>query len=128
MVEIAPGEAGAALGLFNMMRTHRRATGTAAIESFFPGREQFHSFIVDSHVSLLQSATRDRLAANRTGLGRAEAARRRNRTFTPRLERGRASNFAGDSAPTEKTAGSTHTPAGVPLGQPMRFRAKLTGS
>ena len=34
-----------------------RATGTAAIESFFPEREQFHSFIVDSHVSLLQSAS-----------------------------------------------------------------------
>jgi hypothetical protein len=33
-----------------------RATGTAAIESFFPEREQFQSFIVDSHVSLLQSA------------------------------------------------------------------------
>jgi DHA2 family multidrug resistance protein len=62
MVRIAPGEAGAALGLFNMMCTHGGATGTAAIESFFPEREQFHSLIVDSHVSPLQSATRDRLA------------------------------------------------------------------
>ena len=39
-----------------------RATGTAAIESFFLEREQFQSFIVDSHVSLLQSATSDGLA------------------------------------------------------------------
>jgi hypothetical protein len=62
MVRIAPGEAGAALGLFNMMRTQGGASGTAAIESFFPEREQFHSFIVGSYVSLLQSATRDRLA------------------------------------------------------------------
>jgi hypothetical protein len=38
-----------------------RATGTASIEGFFPEREQFQSFIVDSHVSLLRSATRDRL-------------------------------------------------------------------
>jgi hypothetical protein len=53
MVRIALGEAGAALGLFNTMRTHGGATGAAAIESFFPEREQFHSFIVDSHGSLL---------------------------------------------------------------------------
>jgi len=30
---------------------------------------------------------------------------RRNRTFTPRLERGRASSFAGDSATAERSAG-----------------------
>jgi hypothetical protein len=30
---------------------------------------------------------------------------RRNRTFTPRLERGRASNFAGDSATAARSAG-----------------------
>jgi MFS transporter, DHA2 family, multidrug resistance protein len=41
MVGIAPGEAGAALGFFNTMRTRGGATGAAANESFFPEREQF---------------------------------------------------------------------------------------
>jgi MFS transporter, DHA2 family, multidrug resistance protein len=62
MVGIMPAEAGAASGLFNMMRNLGGAIGTAAIETFFTKREQFHSFIIDGHVSLLQPATRDRLA------------------------------------------------------------------
>jgi DHA2 family multidrug resistance protein len=62
MVGITPQEAGAASGLFNMMRNLGGAIGTAAIETFFTKREQFHSFIIDGHVSLLQPATRDRLA------------------------------------------------------------------
>jgi MFS transporter, DHA2 family, multidrug resistance protein len=62
MVGIMPAEAGAASGLFNMMRNLGGAIGTAAVETFFTKREQFHSFIIDGHVSLLQLATRDRLA------------------------------------------------------------------
>jgi MFS transporter, DHA2 family, multidrug resistance protein len=62
MVGIAPAEAGAASGLFNMMRNLGGAIGTAAIETFFTKREQFHSFMIDGHVSLLQPATRQRLA------------------------------------------------------------------
>ncbi|MBV8402448.1 MAG: DHA2 family efflux MFS transporter permease subunit [Acetobacteraceae bacterium] len=62
MVGITQAEAGAASGLFNMMRNLGGAIGTAAIETFFTKREQFHSFIIDGHVSLLQPATRDRLA------------------------------------------------------------------
>jgi MFS transporter, DHA2 family, multidrug resistance protein len=62
MVGITPAEAGAASGLFNMMRNLGGAIGTAAIETFFTKREQFHSFIIDGHVSLLQPATRNRLA------------------------------------------------------------------
>ncbi|MGA8759122.1 MAG: DHA2 family efflux MFS transporter permease subunit [Stellaceae bacterium] len=62
MVGIAPAEAGAASGLFNMMRNLGGAIGTAAIETFFTRREQFHSFIINAHVSLLQPATRERLA------------------------------------------------------------------
>jgi MFS transporter, DHA2 family, multidrug resistance protein len=62
MVGITAAEAGAASGLFNMMRNLGGAIGTAAIETFFTKREQFHSFIIDGHVSLLQPATRDRLA------------------------------------------------------------------
>jgi DHA2 family multidrug resistance protein len=62
MVGIASAEAGAASGLFNMMRNLGGAIGTAAVETFFTKREQFHSFIINAHVSLLQPATRERLA------------------------------------------------------------------
>lgn len=62
MVGIAPQEAGAASGLFNMMRNLGGAIGTAAIETFFTKREQYHSFIINQHVSLLEPATRNRLA------------------------------------------------------------------
>ena len=62
MVGIAPAEAGAASGLFNMMRNLGGAIGTAAIETFFTHREQFHSAIITPKVSLLQPATRNRLA------------------------------------------------------------------
>jgi MFS transporter, DHA2 family, multidrug resistance protein len=62
MVGIAPSEAGAASGLFNMMRNLGGAIGTAAVATFFTKREQFHSFIINGHVSLLQPATRERIA------------------------------------------------------------------
>ncbi|MBV9860580.1 MAG: multidrug efflux MFS transporter [Alphaproteobacteria bacterium] len=62
MVGIAPAEAGAASGLFNMMRNLGGAIGTAAIETFFTHREQFHSAMITPAVSALQPATRDRLA------------------------------------------------------------------
>jgi MFS transporter, DHA2 family, multidrug resistance protein len=62
MVGIASKEAGAASGLFNMMRNLGGAIGTAAIETFFTHREQFHSAMITPEVSLLEPATRDRLA------------------------------------------------------------------
>ncbi len=62
MLGIAPAEAGAASGLFNMMRNLGGAIGTAAIETFFTHREQYHSAIITPDVSLLQPATRARLA------------------------------------------------------------------
>jgi DHA2 family multidrug resistance protein len=62
MIGIGPGEAGAASGLFNMMRNLGGAVGTAAIETFFTHREQFHSAMITPRVSLLEPATRDRLA------------------------------------------------------------------
>jgi len=62
MLGIAPREAGAASGLFNMMRNLGGAIGTAAIETFFTKREQYHSFIINQHVSLVEPATRNRLA------------------------------------------------------------------
>jgi MFS transporter, DHA2 family, multidrug resistance protein len=61
MTGMAPSEAGAASGLFNMMRNLGGAIGTAAIETFFTKREQFHSAIITPRVSLLDPATRSRL-------------------------------------------------------------------
>jgi MFS transporter, DHA2 family, multidrug resistance protein len=51
MVGIASAEAGAAWGRFNMMRNLGGAIGTAAVETFFTHREEFHSFIINGHVS-----------------------------------------------------------------------------
>ena len=62
LVGVAQSQAGAASGLFNMMRNLGGAIGTAAIETFFTHREQFHSAIITPQVSLADSATRDRLA------------------------------------------------------------------
>jgi DHA2 family multidrug resistance protein len=62
MVGITAAEAGAASGLFNMTRNLGGAIGTAAIETFFTKREQFHSAIITPEVSLLEPATRSRLA------------------------------------------------------------------
>ncbi|MFL5251612.1 MAG: DHA2 family efflux MFS transporter permease subunit [Rhodopila sp.] len=63
MVGILPHEAGAASGLFNMLRNLGGAIGVAAIETFFTKREQYHSFIINSHVSLLEPATQSRLSS-----------------------------------------------------------------
>jgi DHA2 family multidrug resistance protein len=63
MVGIMPNEAGAASGLFNMLRNLGGAIGTAAIETFFTKREQYHSFIINSHVSMLEPATQSRLSS-----------------------------------------------------------------
>ncbi len=61
MLGITPQEAGGASSLFNMMRNLGGAIGTAAIGTFFTKREQFHSAIINPHVSLLEPATRGRL-------------------------------------------------------------------
>jgi MFS transporter, DHA2 family, multidrug resistance protein len=63
MVGITPQEAGGASGLFNMLRNLGGAVGTAAIETFASKREQYHSFIINQHVSPLEPATRERLAS-----------------------------------------------------------------
>jgi MFS transporter, DHA2 family, multidrug resistance protein len=62
LVGIAPQEAGNASGIFNMMRNLGGAIGTAALETFYTKREQYHSFVIGQHVSLLQAATRARMA------------------------------------------------------------------
>jgi len=62
MVGVAPDEAGSASALFNMLRNLGGAIGTAALETFFTQREQFHSFIINAQVSGLQPATQERLS------------------------------------------------------------------
>ena len=61
MVGISKEEAGDASGLFNMMRNLGGAIGTAAVETYFTKREQYHSFIINAHVSLYAAATQTRL-------------------------------------------------------------------
>jgi DHA2 family multidrug resistance protein len=61
VVGILPAEAGSASGLFNMLRNLGGAIGTAAVETFFTKREQYHSFIINAHVSGLQPSTQQRL-------------------------------------------------------------------
>jgi len=63
MVGISQEEAGDASGLFNMMRNLGGAIGTAVLETYFTKREQYHSFIINAHVSLYDPATQTRLAA-----------------------------------------------------------------
>ncbi len=62
LLGIAPQDAGNASGIFNMMRNLGGAIGTAMLETFYTKREQYHSFIIGQHVSLLDPATRSRLA------------------------------------------------------------------
>jgi MFS transporter, DHA2 family, multidrug resistance protein len=62
MVGISPSEAGGASGLFNMLRNLGGAIGTSMLETFFTKREQYHSFIINSDVSLVRPATQARLA------------------------------------------------------------------
>ena len=64
MVGIAKAEAGAASGIFNMMRNLGGAVGVAAIETFLTRREHFHSFIINANVSLVDPATRSRLVGS----------------------------------------------------------------
>lgn len=60
---IARADMGGASGLFNMMRNLGGAFGTAVLLTFFTHREQYHSSIINSHVSLTDDATRNRLGA-----------------------------------------------------------------
>jgi DHA2 family multidrug resistance protein len=46
-----------------MMRNLGGAIGVALVETYFTQREQFHSFIINEHVSLLEPATRSRLSS-----------------------------------------------------------------
>jgi DHA2 family multidrug resistance protein len=61
MVGITPEEAGTASGLFNMLRNLGGAIGVAMVETFTTKREQYHSFVINSHVSVFEPATMQRL-------------------------------------------------------------------
>jgi DHA2 family multidrug resistance protein len=53
--------AGSASALFNMMRNLGGAIGIAALQTFLTKREQFHSNILTSSVSMFEEATRNRI-------------------------------------------------------------------
>jgi DHA2 family multidrug resistance protein len=55
--------AGSASAMFNMMRNLGGSVGIAVLQTFVTKREQFHSNVISSQVSLLDAATRDRIAA-----------------------------------------------------------------
>jgi len=59
---IPPKDTGSASSLFNMLRNLGGAIGIAVIQTFVTNREKFHSAILTPEVSLLQPATRQRLA------------------------------------------------------------------
>jgi len=54
-------QAGSASALFNAMRNLGGAVGIAVIQTFLTKREQFHSAILSSQVTLLDQSTRQRL-------------------------------------------------------------------
>ena len=55
--------AGSASAMFNMMRNLGGSVGIAILQTFVAKREQFHSSIVTARVSLLDEATRQRIAS-----------------------------------------------------------------
>ncbi len=58
---IEPEYAGSASALFNAMRNMGGAVGIAVLQTFLTKREQFHSSVLSSQVSLLTQSTRQRL-------------------------------------------------------------------
>jgi DHA2 family multidrug resistance protein len=49
--------------MFNMMRNLGGSIGIAVLETFITRREQFHSSVITAHASLLDEATRQRIAS-----------------------------------------------------------------
>ena len=61
MVGIAAQESGAASGVFNMMRNLGGAFGTAILATIVTKREQFHSNVIGTSVTLFREAVRDQV-------------------------------------------------------------------
>ena len=59
---IEPENAGSASALFNMMRNLGGAIGIAALQTFLTKREQYHSNILTTPVSVFEPATRERIS------------------------------------------------------------------
>ena len=59
---VAPQDAPAASGISNMMRNLGGAIGIAALQTLLTKREQYHSNVLMQSVSLLEEATRSRIA------------------------------------------------------------------
>jgi DHA2 family multidrug resistance protein len=81
---IEPRNAGSASALFNMMRNVGGAFGTALLETFLTHREQFHSNVINSHVSLINPATTQRIQTLQgyfLSHGVADPAQARNRAI-----------------------------------------------
>jgi MFS transporter, DHA2 family, multidrug resistance protein len=55
--------AGSASAMFNMMRNLGGSIGIAVLETFITRREQFHSNVITARASLLDEATRQRIAS-----------------------------------------------------------------
>ncbi|CAH2601830.1 DHA2 family efflux MFS transporter permease subunit [Rhodovastum atsumiense] len=60
---IEASAAASASAIYNMVRNLGGAIGIAALQTLLTKREQFHSSVLSAHVSLLDPATQDRLAA-----------------------------------------------------------------
>jgi DHA2 family multidrug resistance protein len=60
---IAPGEAGAASGLSNMLRNLGGAVGTATLATILTKREQFHSNVIGQSITIYSEETRRRIDA-----------------------------------------------------------------
>jgi MFS transporter, DHA2 family, multidrug resistance protein len=61
MVGIGQGELAAASGLFNMLRNLGGAFGTALLATIVTKREQFHSDVINTSVTLLRGVVRERV-------------------------------------------------------------------
>jgi DHA2 family multidrug resistance protein len=63
MAGIAAAQAGSASGLFNVMRNLGGAVGIALVGAVLTWRQHFHSNVIGEHLSVLDPATQERMAA-----------------------------------------------------------------
>ena len=62
MVDVARDKSAAASGIFNMMRNLGGAFGTALLATLITKREQYHSNVIGSAVTLFRDSVRDRIS------------------------------------------------------------------
>jgi DHA2 family multidrug resistance protein len=62
MVDVGRDESAAASGIFNMMRNVGGAFGTALLATLITKREQYHSNVIGSAVTLFRDSVRDRIS------------------------------------------------------------------